>query len=636
MCGICGIVDRASGPISESDLVALRDSLTHRGPDDAGILLREGVGLGARRLSVIDLSPLGHMPMSNEDDSVWITYNGEVYNFRELRSQLEERGHRFRSHTDTEVIVHAYEEWGDACAERLAGMFAFAIWDSPRSRLFLARDRLGVKPLYFIEQGSRLVFASEAHGLHRFFTASAKGIDPLALDYYLAYGYTPPDRGFLSEIRKLPAAHSLVFDADGLRIERYWSVAFRPSLRLSDSDALDAVEERLRTAVERRLVADVPVGCFLSGGIDSGLITAFAARASSKPLHTFSVGFSGADPGADERPLAALVASEFGTHHQELVVAPGQKSALPQILWHMAEPFADISALPMSTMSREARHFITVALSGDGGDESFAGYPNVRSAYFGEWMRAFAPAPIRSTLYAALSLLTPTLPFSARAARWLHFYAQPELRKQFGAAMTWDDALRTRLYSGDARVRLGRATAFDIIARVQIRAEGLGAAEMHLFTDLQLRLGGGYLRKVDIASNMASLEVRSPFLDHELVELAASLPIRQKLPGGRQKGLLRKLAARYLPGSIVTQRKRGFAPDTGAWIRGEWAPFVRDLLPNGSLARSGLFDPVVIARVVDDHLAGRASHGQRIWSLVCLEIWWRLFLDQSLSVSDTV
>ena len=638
MCGICGIVDLRASSVSETDLLALRDGIRHRGPDDAGSHIEGGVGLATRRLSILDLSPRGHMPMANDDETLWLTYNGEIYNFASLRKELEERGRRFRSDSDTEVVLRAYEEWGPGCVERLAGMFAFALWDRPRRRLFAARDRLGEKPFFFAHEGSRLVFASEIHGLYRFVPPTPDRIDPLALDYVLGFGYPAPDRCFVRGLQKLPPGHTLTFDGRGLRLERYWRVHFRPQRRLDLHDALDELDVQLARAVERRLRSDVPLGTFLSGGIDSGLVTALAARAVPGRLNTFSVGFAGAGPDEDERPLARLVSRRYDTEHRELTVATDHRRILARVLWHIGEPFADVGALPMYEISREARRFITVALSGDGGDESFAGYGNVRAAVLAQRFRRLAPSPVRRLLagLAGASFVQERVALAGKLARWLERYVERSAAGQLDLATSWSEARRATLYSKEAKRRLGDESARQGVDAVLAAAGPLEDGELHLFADLELLLPGDYLTKVDIASSMASLEVRSPFLDHELVEFAASLPLSQKLLGGRQKGLLRRLAERHLPEPVVRAPKRGFAPHLSSWLRSDWADLVRSLTEDSRWVAAGTFDGDVVRRTVAEHLDGRADHGHALWILVCLEIWWRLFVDRSLSPGDAL
>jgi asparagine synthase (glutamine-hydrolysing) len=629
MCGICGIIDRTGAPIGEAALIELRDSIAHRGPDDAGVHIEGGVGLGSRRLSVVDLSARGHMPMRNDSGDVWITYNGEIYNHRELRSELEGKGIRFQSDCDTEVVLRAYEAWGDTSVSRLHGMFAFAIWDSKRRRLFAARDRLGVKPFFYLDEPERFSFCSEPKGLHALRPATLDLIDPLSLDFYLGFGFLPPDRAFVRGMKKLPPGHSLVLDESGIRTQRYWEVTIRPTNDAGLEENLEARGEALRRAVTKRLQSDVPLGCFLSGGIDSGLVTALAAEASDRPVKTFCVGFSDSRPEDDERPLARIIAERFGTEHEELEVAPASYDLLPEIMRHMGEPFADIGVLPMYQISKAAREHITVALSGDGGDESFVGYANVTNALVAERVRARLPRFLTVAAARAIQLSGVERAVSSvgRANRFLEQYVNHGVVGQFDASNYWNEAWRARLYRGDAAARLGERRAAELIAQITDANPDMRWPDQNLQVDLHMRLGGGYLTKVDIASNMVSLEIRSPFLDHELVEFAAGLPLERKLLHGRQKGLLREYAKRVLPAEIVSQPKRGFAPGLDEWLRGAWSVLVRDLPDRSIFVRSGFFDRGVIARTCEEHLSGRFDHGQRIWSLICLEAWADVHLD---------
>lgn len=638
MCGIAGIIDFATGVVDEQEVTGLCDTMAHRGPDDSGVYVDRNVGLGARRLAVIDLSGRGHQPMSNSDRTVWIVFNGEIYNFQSLRQELERHGYSFRSQTDTEVVLHAYQQWGERCVERLVGMFAFAIWDARNSKLLAARDRLGVKPFFYTMQGSRLIFASEVHALFDMLKPSEDSIDMASLDYYLAFGYVPPDRCIVRGVHKLPPAHSLTLKRDGLSISRYWQIEFRPTQDISMAETLDELDLMLSQAVRRRLVSDVPLGCFLSGGIDSGLVTAMAAQASEQPLRTYTVGFPGAAPEDDERRLARTVADRYGAQHTELTVEPADKAMLPRMLWHYGEPFADVSMVPTYQISKAAREHVTVALTGDGGDESFAGYQNVRLAHMAERFRRRVPSPMRRILTGLVDhgLVADRVSAARRARLFMAQYVQSPVRKHYDLVNHWNSVWRALLYAD------GRDGGFDlsaserVVAGVQETADGLGDGELHLYTDLQLRLPGDYLTKVDIASNIVSLEIRSPFLDHELVELAARTPLSVKLWRGRQKGLLRQLAKRYLPEEVVRQPKRGFGPPLWKWLAEDWAPLASDVVGQSLSARRGLFRAEVVRQVVAEHLSGKRNHGTRLWSLICLEIWWQLFIDRSLEPSDTL
>ncbi len=629
MCGICGIIDRTGKPISEHLLMRLLTSIEHRGPDDAGIYRADGVGLGSRRLAILDLSSRGHMPMPNDDESLWITYNGEIYNYPELRSELEAKGNGFRSDCDTEVVLRAYEAWGDDFVERLHGMFALAIWDEKRRRFFAARDRLGVKPFFYIDDGERFAFCSELAGLHEMDRPSFDRIDPLSLDFFLGFGYLPPDRALVEGVHKLPPGHTLILENGRVRISRYWQVEMRASNTNDLEENLEELDVVLRRAVAKRLRSDVPLGCFLSGGIDSGLVTALAAQASDQPINTFSVGFSDARPEDDERPLARIVAERFGTRHEELEVAPASYDLLPEIMRHMGEPFADIGVLPMYQISKAARQHITVALSGDGGDESFAGYSQITNALTAEKIRSWLPNSVTQAIekITGLSSLNRTLPRAAQANRFLHQYVNGGVLGQFNASDYWNETWRTKLYTIRQSAARREARAGQLIAAITDLQPELRWPDQILVVDLYFRMGGGYLTKVDIASNMVSLEVRSPFLDHEIVEFAASLPLERKRLHGQQKGLLREYAKRVLPAEIVSQPKRGFAPDLNNWLRGSWSPLVRELAKGSLFVERGLFDAAVIGSMAREHLSGRVDHGQRIWNLICLETWAKEFLS---------
>lgn len=626
MCGICGIIDLGGGEIPEAALIGVRDALTHRGPDDAGLFRAAGVGLGARRLAIQDLSPNAHMPMTDEETGVSLVHNGEIYNFEELRAELARRGHPFRSSGDTEVLLRAYLEWGPACCERFEGMFAFALWDPRQRQLFAARDRLGVKPFFFTEQDGRFAFASEVHALYPLVGPSADSIDPASLDFYLAFGYLPPDRCFVSGIQKLPPGHHMVLDEKGLRTQRYWELAFEPDRSIDLVQALGEWDDLFRGAVRKRLRSDVALGCFLSGGIDSGLVTAVAAQESGAPLHTFSVGFGGGES-HDERPLARQVAERYGTVHTELTVDPTDRSALPRVLHNLGEPFADVGCLPMAQISRAAREHITVAISGDGGDESFGGYGNVLAARRAQRFREATPTWLRRVLTGATGLAR-AVPVAGRAHRFLTGYVDAPLHRHFTFFDHFGPEQRRRLYAKGFGSEVDTDGTDDLVRAFLPVRPGLEDAERHLHTDLLLRLAGDYLPKVDVASSAFSLEVRSPFLDHRVVEWAARLPLDTKLAGGAPKGLLRRYAEGLLPPDLVHAPKQGFAPDVDAWLRGEWASWAIQMSQESRAVEAGLFDAGSVRTLVEDHVAGRARNGQRIFNLIALDSWWRIFVTK--------
>jgi len=636
MCGICGIVNFSGKRIDRDIVLNMREKLAHRGPDDAGFYSDKYIGLGHRRLSIIDLSDKGRQPLSNENKNIWVVSNGEIYNYVELRNELLAAGHRFSSCSDAEVLVHAYEEWGiEKLLKCLSGMYAFAIWDTHLKTMWLVRDRLGVKPLFYMQKNGMLFFASELHVLYEFTDITPETIDHEALDYFFAFGYVPPDHCLIKGIKKLQPGHALRHTQNDTRCWRYWNVDFRPSHKLSLPTVLEDLSNLLQVSVHQRLRSDVPLGCFLSGGIDSGLVTALAARIITEPLHTFTVGFQGSNPSENELALAQLVASRYGTRHMELIVKPQSKNLLPRILWHCGEPFADVSILPTCQICSEARRSIKVALTGDGGDESFCGYYNVYSAHLGSIMKQIFPDIFRHELQIltnALSKLSNVLVIARRLNTLLN-YANKPVSFHYNLADWWYAELRSKLYDQKWLNRID-SNAMHIITDIIKNINELQEAEKHLYIDLQLRLPGDYLTKIDVASNLVALEVRSPFLDHKLVEYTAKIPVSIKLLNLRQKGLLRTLAQRYLPIEVVKGRKTGFSPPMGRWLRDEWAPLIRELVGESLANRPGIFNRTIIHHIIDEHLSGKKNHAHRLWALVCFEVWWRLFIDHSLKPGD--
>ena len=639
MCGICGIVDLSGRGIDKESVIQIREALAHRGPDDAGLYVAEGIALGHRRLSIIDLSEAARQPLQNEDATVWAICNGEIYNYRDLRHRLVDAGHHFRSNSDTEVLVHAYEQWGmEGLLTRLKGMFAFAIWDGNTRTLLLARDRLGVKPLYYLERESGLVFASEIRALYGHVQVTPDAVNREALDYFLAFGYVPPDTSMVQGIHKLPPAHAIRYDRDGIKCWRYWEVEFRSGKPPPFDDQLEEVDHLLTKAVDRRLESDVPLGSFLSAGVDSGLVTALAARSLGESLRTFTVGFEGMPRDQDERQLARLVAQRYGTRHEEMMVGPLDHSELPTIMWHSGEPFADVSVLPTFQICRLARGEITVALTGDGGDESFCGYYNVYAAYLGSIIRRLVPYPVRHLLERPPSSrngAVSRIP-GARRLGTLMYYANRSPIQLYDLPNWWHTSIREELYDATWLKNHHGNQPADVVGRHLGQVQDLAQAEQLLYTDLHLRLPGDYLTKIDIASNIVALEIRSPFLDHELVEYAATLPLSSKMLRWRQKGLLRELARKYLPPESINRRKTGFGPPLGDWLRGEWSSMVRELVSEGLARRPDLFNQAVIRHTVDEHLDGRRDHTQRLWALLCLEVWWRMFVDRSMGPNDSL
>ncbi len=638
MCGIAGLFAYADGALPPEETVArlsaMVRALRHRGPDELGIDLRDSFALGHSRLSIIDRAG-GQQPLFSEDRRVAVVVNGEIYNHRALRRELEGRGHRFATGSDGEVIVHLYEELGDRCVAKLAGMFAFALADFGRRRLLLARDRVGKKPLYWADDGRRLAFGSELKALRA--GGCDLEIDPEALDLYLALGYVPAPWSIARGVQKLPAGHLATCDEGGLRVARYWDVedatqGARPLTprgggRWLERRLTDELESRLGAAVAARLESEVPLGAFLSGGIDSGVVVSLMGEAMGRPVLTHTVGFAGE---RDERAAAAEVARSLGADHAEFEVRPDLADLLPRIAWHLDEPFADPSAVPTWYVARETRRRVTVALSGDGGDELFAGYPARYRMHLAERrLRPLLPAPFARRALPPLARLwprSPRLPRPLRAASILENLAVSPDRAYWNDRRAIRPGLLARLAGPRLAERAARFDPFSAFAEHFARAPQGDPLARVLYLDFKTWLADDGLVKVDRMSMAHSLEVRCPLLDHEIVELAFALPSRWKLAGGTTKLLLRRVAARRLPPEIAAGGKRGFAPPVSRWLREPLRDVSRDLLLGPDAFSRDLFERRAVARLLADHAARREEAGWAIWSLLMLEVWGRSVL----------
>jgi asparagine synthase (glutamine-hydrolysing) len=626
MCGIAGQV-RADGGRADPGLVAeMCLALEHRGPDSRGLHCEGPAGLGIQRLRVIDLDT-GDQPIFNEDRSICVVLNGEIYNYRELREQLRERGHRLATNGDTEVIVHLYEERGARCVEALHGMFAFAIWDGNRRRLLLARDRIGKKALYYNARPDRISFASELQALLQDPTIRRE-INPTAIDGFLAYKYVPPPQTAFRHVRVLPPAHTLIYESGSTTLERYWELRFDHQEAPTElPDLEEEIKERIRRAVRRRMISDVPLGAFLSGGIDSTTVVAAMAEASAEPVKTFSIGFEGSQH--SELPLARITAQRFATDHHEMIVRPDAQQILPEIVRHYGEPFADTSAIPSFYVAQMARQEVTVALNGDGGDESFAGYGHYEGALRTARMAAL-PAPARRAVAALTGLAPPHPdpghPFS-RARRLRRTIRLDSARAYAMALSIFTDTERAELYSSAFGEQVDSSATEDVIVKPWSEASATDPVNRMLEVDIATYLPGDLLVKMDIASMAHSLEARSPFLDHELMEFAATIPGHEKLNGGGPKQLLRSALRGWLPDEVLDAPKRGFGLDLSHWLRSEMLELLRDTVCD-SVARRGYFRPSYVKRLVDIHLSGRADHSQRLWALIMFELWHREFIDR--------
>jgi asparagine synthase (glutamine-hydrolysing) len=605
------------------------DAQAHRGPDARGVWSDERCALGHRRLSIIDLSEAGRQPMSNARGDIQITFNGEIYNFQQLRRELEGLGYGFRTRTDTEVIIYAYEQWGTGCLARLRGMFAFGIWDRRRRRIFLARDRVGKKPLFYAQFGGHFLFASEMQGLLAY-ERLPREVDPRAIDAYLSYGYVPAPRAAFKGVYKLPPAHYLTLDLKltgfEKRIERYWSLDYEPKLRIGEDEACEVLREKMTEAVRLRMISDVPLGAFLSGGVDSSVVVGLMARLSGAKVKTFSIGFN--ESAYDETAHARRIAGRWETDHHEFKVEPDALSILPKLVRHYGEPYADSSAIPTFYVAQMTRRHVTVALNGDGGDESFAGYERYLANYLAERMRS---VPGAATAARVLSRVIPDSidPKSRarRARRFLAVASQPMAERYPRWLKTFQDEAKPRLYSPEFSSLLnghgGSLNApFDGSSPTHPPTHPIDAA---MAIDVASYLPYDLLAKVDITSMANGLEARSPFLDHEVMEFAARLPVEIKFRGGRLKSLLKRAFADLLPPENVNRRKMGFGVPVGQWFRGPLSDLLRDaLLSRRSLDR-GYFRESEVRRLVDEHLGRRADHSFHLWNLLMLELWHREF-----------
>lgn len=624
MCGFAALFDPHGRPPESAWLLGAASALRHRGPDDQGLHSEPGAGLAFRRLAIVDVAS-GHQPLSNEDGTVWIAFNGEIYNHAGLRRELEGLGHRYRTHSDTETIVHAYEEWGERCLDRLHGMFGFALWDRPRRRMFVARDRVGIKPLYWTRtEGGGYAFASEIKALFAFPGVERRAHLP-SLAEHLTLRYVAAPNTAFEGIHKLPPAHCMTLEGGRMEVRRWWQPSYEPKLALSEDAALTEAEARLGTAVESHLMSDVPLGALLSGGVDSSLVVALMSRTASRPVQTFSVGFDAPGP-YSELPYARAVARHCGSEHREIVVgAEDIARELPQLAWHQDEPVSEPAAIPTFLVTRLARETVTVVLTGEGGDELFAGYPKYAVEPMARRL-AHLPGPLRKL---ALDQVIDRLPFrfrklqvvgrsarfrdeGERLAAWFAGFAGEERERLLGP--------RLREHSGAGAAPF-RAALADSPARAPL--------DRMLDLDLRLWLTDDLLMKMDKMSMAASVEARVPLLDTALIEWAMRLPRRHKIRGLEGKVLLKRLARRLLPREVVDRPKVGFTVPLSPWFRGPLRPLLEDtLLSQASLGR-GLLDPKTVRGLVEDHVQGRRDRGRELWTLLTLELWHQQWIDRA-------
>jgi asparagine synthase (glutamine-hydrolysing) len=624
MCGICGIFEfERREPIPEQLIHKMNQTILHRGPDDEGFYLGAGVAFGFRRLSIIDLSG-GHQPLANEDQSLWVMLNGEIYNYPELRKDLESRGHRFSTHSDTETIVHLYEEYGEACFRKLRGMFAIALWDSNNRKLLLARDRVGKKPLYYAADGKRIVFGSE---LKAILAAGAipRTLDPEALSDYFSYGYIPAPKTIYRSVRKLLPGHYLVVSAKELREVSYWDLSFANVETRSEDEWCEIVRGELCEATRVRLMSEVPLGAFLSGGVDSTAVVASMSKLLQRAVKTCSIGFD--DKDFDEAEYARRVGAFFHTEHHEQVVKPDALSIMDKLVWHYDEPFADSSAVPTYYVSAIARQHVTVALGGDGGDETFAGY---RRYYFDQMengLRRYVPAPLRKGVFGPLGKMYPALAWAPRAFRakaTFESLSRSPLAGYFNSISIFRPNDKRGLFTHDFEKQLAGYDSISVMQHYYDRTDAQDHLSKIQYVDIKTYLPDDILAKVDRASMAVSLEVRAPLLDHKLMERAATIPAGLKLHGRIGKYIFKKAIASQVPAEVLERKKQGFAVPLPRWFRQE----LRDVTHEALFASDdGILNRTLLKKIWDQHQRGTYDRSPHLWAVLMYRKWCQMFQD---------
>ncbi len=636
MCGIAGFIDAwdSAGPRKATERAEILDrmcrTITHRGPDDQGVMLKSGAALGMRRLSIIDLVG-GHQPMSGEDDSTSIVFNGEIYNFLELKPKLEARGHRFKTNSDTEAIVHAYEEFGPGSVADLRGMFVFAIWDDKKRSLFIARDRAGKKPLYYtLTRHGSLVFGSELKALLEHPDVERE-TNLEAVDAYFTLGYVPDPISIFLNIHKLPPGHYLTFSDGQITVKQYWDFDLTTTGSPHEEDYLCELRDLLDESVRLRLISDVPLGAFLSGGIDSSTVVALMARHMGQPVKTFSIGFH--EDSYNELKFARMTAEKFGTDHHEFFVTPDICAVVDELAWHFDEPFADSSAIPTYMVSKLAREHVTVVLSGDGGDELFAGY----SRYVVERQRrgfASLPRPLREGIMRPLSR---QLPHAVWGRNYLHNVSLDPVARYLDSVSIFTNLNRRLLYSSDFKSRLGQADyAAQLFTNLAAKMNGAEELDQLLYIDSKTYLPGDILTKVDRMSMAVSLEARAPLLDHKLIDFVARVPGSLKLAGLETKHLLKRAVRDLVPEEILHRPKQGFGVPIQEWINQQLRERIRDTLSESRTRQRGYIDTKYLDVLLAEHERGRRDHSMGLWALLMFELWHRQFVDGSGSSRNTV
>ncbi|MCB1024407.1 MAG: asparagine synthase (glutamine-hydrolyzing) [Acidobacteria bacterium] len=627
MCGIVGIVNSKSRRVNREVLAEMNEAIFHRGPDEDGFFAEENVGLAMRRLSIIDLAG-GQQPIFNSDRTKLIVFNGEIYNFQELRKTLADDGDKFSTNSDTEVILHLYEKYGVDCLEHLRGMYAFAIWDETEKSLFIARDRVGKKPLLYSHQANGdLIFGSEFQALLKHPDISRE-VDNSAIDSYLSFLCVPAPQTAFKHIRKLEPGHWLRWKDGEIETKRYWLPDFSKKIKISKEEAEEETIRILREATKLRMISEVPLGAFLSGGVDSSAVVALMAQESDAPVKTFSIGFEEQD--FSELKYARQVAEYVGAEYNEFIVKPNALEVLPKLVRHYGEPYADSSAIPTYYVAKETRKSVTVALNGDGGDESFAGYERYAAMRIAEIYHRFPKLARKVFVEAPVNLFPTSETKRSRmrdAKRFLQAASLSKTERYFHWVTVFREEAKRSLYTNDFVDDVAENDPHEFLDKWFEKANGSGTLDATLLTDQMTYLPNDLLVKVDIATMANSLEARSPFLDHKVIEFAASLPESLKMKRFETKSLLKRVAARLVPKEVIYRRKMGFGVPIGNWFRADMKNFVMEVLLSEKFAKRGIVNPGVVETYVKEHLNSEADHTYQIWTLLMLELWFQEFID---------
>lgn len=636
MCGVCGFYNFNGQQADPRIIQCMTAVLHHRGPDDIGYHTGESIALGVTRLAVIDLSPAANQPMPNKDKKVWIAYNGETYNHLELRKDLEKKGYGYRSYSDSETILHLYEEYGKSCVNYMRGMYAFAIWDSEKCELFIAVDRLGIKPIYYAEVGNAFIFASELKAILQY-PAVSREVDFISLAEYFRYCYIPAPRTIFKNIHRLQPASCITVKDGNISISRYWELQFKPNYTRSEQEWIGETRDMLRQCIQDELESDVPLGALLSGGIDSSTVVAYMSEKSEHPVRTFTIGFSSNEQSFghyDETTYARMVAQQFYTNHEEKVVKPDVVDVLPQIIWHFDEPFANDTAIPTWYLCQMAKQYVTVALAGAGGDENFGGYPRYIGARF---LSAYftLPETIREGL---LKRLARALPQSVdsyfilnRIKRFLLGVKGDSLTTYSNWRSFTTDDTQFSLFSPAVREELGQLSKHTKMSEPLAEMPDGELLNQIFYADIKTYLQDNILTYSDRMASAHSLEMRVPLCDHRLVEFAATIPPLMKLKGFRLKYLLKKAMGDILPRKVLFRSKQGFSVPMGYWLRNELFPMAKALLSPEKIEQRGYFNAPAVQTMLNHHLSGKADHSARLWSLIVFEVWNTLYVDKVIT-----